>query len=219
MAAIGDPAAFILRETKVKPVPHAEEIQLHLADEAMALWQKTEEQLGELGLAPPFWAFAWAGGQGLARYILDTPELVRGKKVLDFACGSGLVGIAAMMAGAASCHSVDVDPFAFAATKLNAALNNVSLMPETADITASGLPEADILFCGDVFYDQHMAAKVLAMLERALNEEMLVFIGDPGRSYLPKERLEELATFVVPVTGALEDNEIKRTQVFRFRSL
>lgn len=219
MAAIEDPAAFILRETKVKPVPHAEEIQLHLADEAMALWQKTEEQLGELGLAPPFWAFAWAGGQGLARYILDTPELVRGKKVLDFACGSGLVGIAAMMAGAASCHSVDVDPFAFAATKLNAALNNVSLMPETADITASGLPVADILFCGDVFYDQHMAAKVLAMLERALNEGMLVFIGDPGRSYLPNERLEELATFVVPVTGALEDNEIKRTQVFRFRAL
>ncbi|WP_298985359.1 50S ribosomal protein L11 methyltransferase [uncultured Roseibium sp.] len=218
MAAIEDPAAFILRETKVKPVPHAEEIRLHLADEAMALWQKTEEQLGEIGLAPPFWAFAWAGGQGLARYILDTPEVVRGKKVLDFACGSGLVGIAAMMAGAACCHSVDIDPFALAATKLNAALNSVSLTHETTDITASSLPDADVLFCGDVFYDQGMATKVLAMLERAAQEEMLVFIGDPGRSYLPEERLEELATYVVPVTGALEDNEIKRTQVFRFQA-
>ena len=218
MAAIEDPAAFILRETKIKPVPHAEEIRLHLADEAMALWQKTEEQLGEIGLAPPFWAFAWAGGQGLARYILDTPALVRGKKVLDFACGSGLVGIAAMMAGAASCHSVDIDPFALAATKLNAALNSVSLTHETTDITASSLPDTDVLFCGDVFYDQRMATKVLAMLERAVQEEMLVFIGDPGRSYLPEERLEELATYVVPVTGALEDNEIKRTQVFRFQA-
>jgi predicted nicotinamide N-methyase len=210
-----DPAAFIRRETRVKPVPHAEEIRLHLADEAMSLWTKTEEELGELGLAPPFWAFAWAGGQGLARYVLDTPELVAGKNVLDFACGSGLVGIAAMKAGAQSCHGVDIDPVATTAARLNAALNNVDLSLEVADITASELPEYDLVFCGDVFYDKAMAEKVLGFVDRLLEKNIEVIVGDPGRSYLPAPRLTELAAYSVPVVGQLEDNEIKRTRVFR----
>lgn len=215
MTGIQDPAAFIRRETRVKPVPHAEEILLHVADEAMDLWQKTEEELGELGLAPPFWAFAWAGGQGLARYILDNPETVRARRIVDFACGSGLVGIAAMKAGAASCHCVDIDPFALEATRLNAELNGVTLSLETADITEAGMPEADLVICGDVFYDRHMANKVIRFLDRLQEAGIEVLVGDPGRSYLPQDRLCELAAYSVPVVGALEDNEIKRTRVFR----
>ena len=215
MALIKDPVAFIREETKVKPVPHAEEILLHVADEAMDLWQKTEDELGELGLPPPFWAFAWAGGQGLARYVLDTPDLVKGKRVVDFACGSGLVGIAAMKAGAASCHAVDIDTFALTATRLNAALNHVEISTETADITAAEPPQADLVFCGDVFYDKPMADKVLAFLDRLLANGIEVYVGDPGRSYLPTARLSELAAFSVPVVGALEDSEIKRTRVYR----
>ena len=212
---IGDPAAFIRAETRVKPVPHAEEIRLHLADEAMDLWQRTEEELGELGLPPPFWAFAWAGGQALARYILDTPDLVAGKTVTDFACGSGLVGIAALIAGAKSCHAVDIDSFAIEATRLNADLNGVEISVEQADITDAGPLETDLLFCGDVFYDKTMADKVLAFLDRTLDRGTPVLIGDPGRSYLPKDRLELLATYSVPVVGALEDYEIKKTCVYR----
>ncbi|WP_346892404.1 methyltransferase [uncultured Roseibium sp.] len=212
---IQDPAAFIRRETRVKPVPHAEEIRLHLADEAMGLWQKTEDELGELGLAPPFWAFAWAGGQALARYVLDTPDLVAGKSVVDFACGSGLIGIAALRAGASSCHAVDIDGFAIEAARLNAELNGVSVSVERADITEGDPLETDLFFCGDVFYDKNMADKVLAFLDRTLATGTPVFVGDPGRSYLPKDRLELLATYRVPVVGALEDSEVKKTCVYR----
>lgn len=215
MKRITDPRAFIEAETRAKPVPHAEEIRLHLADEAMELWQKTEEELGEMGLPPPFWAFAWAGGQALARYILDTPDLVAGTSVTDFACGSGLVGIAAMLAGAKSCRAVDIDSFAIEATLANADLNGVKISVEQADITAGDPPETDLFFCGDVFYDKTMADKVLAFLDRTLDRGTPVLIGDPGRSYLPKERLELLATYHVPVVGALEDSEIKRTCVYR----
>ncbi len=215
MKRIADPRAFIEAETRAKPVPHAEEVRLHLADEAMDLWQKTEDELGEMGLPPPFWAFAWAGGQALARYVLDTPDLVAGKSVTDFACGSGLVGIAALLAGAQSCHAVDIDSFAIEATLLNAALNGVTLSAEQADITGGDPLETDLLFCGDVFYDKNMADKVLAFLDRTMERGTPVLVGDPGRSYLPKNRLELLATYHVPVVGALEDNEIKKTSVYR----
>ncbi|WP_306141906.1 methyltransferase [Roseibium sp. MMSF_3412] len=215
MPPIEDPADFIRRETTVKPVPHAEEIRLHVADEAMELWQKTEEDLGALGLDPPFWAFAWAGGQGLARYILDTPSLVAGKNVIDFACGSGLVGIAAMLAGARSCRAVDIDPFAIAAAGLNAGLNGVRLEVELADLTRHAIPSADIVFCGDVFYDRQMADAVTGFLDRLTGAGIDVLVGDPGRSYLPTDRLTELGVYKVPVVGALEDNEIKKTCVYR----
>lgn len=213
-----DPAEFIRRETRIKHVPHAEEIRLHLADEAMDLWQRTEDELREIGLPPPFWAFAWAGGQALARHILDHSELVAGKSVLDFACGSGLVGIASMLAGAKSCHAVDVDGFAIEACKLNAALNKINIFVEQADLTTSPAPDADIVFCGDVFYDKNMTESVLDLLDRFLIEGIPVLIGDPGRSYLPRDRLEHIATYTVPVVGALEDAEVKRSSVYRFRS-
>ncbi|WP_417670206.1 class I SAM-dependent methyltransferase [Roseibium sp.] len=214
MIVPGDRQAFIRAETRIKPVPHAEEIRLHLADEAMALWQKTEEDLGEMGMPPPFWAFAWAGGQAIARHVLDHPDLVAGKTVLDFACGSGLVGIAAMLAGAHSCVAVDIDPFAIEAGQLNADLNEVAIDFRQDDITQSDPPDVDIIFCGDVFYDKPMAEQVLRFLDKALAKHTPVIIGDPGRSYLPKDRLENLATYEVPVVGALEDAEVKRSSVF-----
>ncbi|NVK34114.1 MAG: methyltransferase [Rhodobacteraceae bacterium] len=212
---IDDPKAFIRKETCIKPVPHAEEIRLYVADEAMDLWQKTEDELGELGLDPPFWAFAWAGGQALARHILDLPELVKDKRVLDLASGSGLVGIATMMAGAQSCHAVDIDPFAISAGELNAELNDVVINFEARDVTGDPPPQVDVLFCGDVFYDDHMAKKILDYLDRCLLAGITIFVGDPGRSYLPKTRLEHLATYEVPVVGALEDAEIKKSSVYR----
>ena len=215
MARVTDPEKFIREETRIRPVPHAEEISLHVADEAMDLWQKTEEELGELGLAPPFWAFAWAGGQGLARYVLDHPEVVYQKRVLDFACGSGLVAIAAKMAGADSCHGVDIDPFAIAASRINTALNGVVATFAEGDITQSSVPDVEVVFCGDVFYDRHMADQVMTFLDALIEAGIEVYVGDPGRSYLPKELLKELAEYQVPVVGQLEDNEIKNTRVYK----
>ncbi|EFO33448.1 C12orf72 protein [Roseibium sp. TrichSKD4] len=216
--AISDKKGFIRAETMVKPVPHVPEIQLHLADEAMSLWQKTEDELGDLGLPPPFWAFAWAGGQALGRYILDHESEFLGKTVIDFACGSGLVGIAAMKAGASHCTAIDIDPFAITATKLNAQLNEVTLEVVQADITDKVPQEVNVLFCGDVFYDQDMAAKVLKFLDRSLAKGTRVLVGDPGRSYLPKNRLEHLATYEVPIVGDLEDLEMKRSSVFELKT-
>lgn len=215
MTGLEDPLAFIKAETAVRPVPHAPEILLHVADEAMDLWQKTEEELEALGLPPPFWAFAWAGGQALARYILDNPELVKGKTVLDLASGSGIVAIATMISGASHCLAVDVDPFSAHAVKANSDLNKVSVESVTADITADPVPEVDILFCGDVFYEEPMTKKILPFLSRALAAGKDVFVGDPGRSYLPRERLEVLATYQVETIASLEDADIKKSSVFR----
>jgi predicted nicotinamide N-methyase len=211
-----DPNAFIRAHTRLMPVPHAPEIRLHLADEATALWQKTEEELGKIGLPPPFWAFAWAGGQALARYILDNPALVNGKRVLDFASGSGLVAIAAAMAGAATVEARDIDDFAIAAMRLNAAANGVSLDAQSTDVvdTDAGW---DAVFAGDICYERDMAERTVAWLERLQARGTLVLIGDPGRSYLPREKLEALATYRVPVTRSLEDADIKTTHVWRFR--
>ena len=138
-----------------------------------------------------------------------------GKAVVDFACGSGLVGIAAMMAGATSCLAVDIDAFAIEAGKLNAQLNDVAITFTQADITEGEPPPADVFFCGDVFYEKAMADKVLAFLNRLLAKGVPVFIGDPDRSYLPKDRLAHLETYTVPVIGALEDNAVKKTSVYR----
>jgi predicted nicotinamide N-methyase len=213
---IADPVAFILAETRLRPVPHAPEIMLHVADEATELWQKTEEELGEIGLPPPFWAFAWAGGQALARYILDHPETVRGRRVLDFASGSGLVAIAAMKAGAAEVIACDIDPFAIAAIGVNAQANGVAVTPLAANIVE--LDEGwDTVLAGDICYEQDLAARVIEWLLALSNRGATVLIGDPGRSYLPKDRLESLAVYEVPVTRTLEDSDIKKSSVWRFR--
>jgi len=216
MKAIADPAAFIAAHTRLLPVPHAPEIRLHLADEATALWQKTEEELGAIGLPPPFWAFAWAGGQALARYCLDRPALVAGKRVLDFASGSGLVAIAAAKAGAAAVAARDIDAFAVAAVGLNAAANDVAVDARCADAidTDEGW---DTVLAGDICYERDMAAWAIAWLARLDARGATVLIGDPGRTYLPRERLEALAIYEVPVTRTLEDADIKTTHVWRFR--
>ena len=211
---ISDRADFIQANTVLLPVPHAPEIRLYVADEVTDLWHKTEEDLESIGLAPPFWAFAWAGGQGLARYILDHPELVRGKRVLDFAAGSGLVSIAAMMAGAQSAEAVDIDTFAIEAVRLNATVNGVKIDIRCANIIGQ-TGEWDIVLAGDICYDRDMVALVLPWLQDLQRSGMEVVIGDPGRAFLPKKDLLELAEYRVATTRAIEDTEIKRTKVFR----
>ncbi|ADY65560.1 methyltransferase [Agrobacterium tumefaciens] len=210
-----DPERFILDNTGVMHPPHVPELRLHLATEAHELWLKTEEELEEIGLPPPFWAFAWAGGQGLARYILDHPESVSGKRVLDFASGSGLVAIAAVKAGAAAVLAADIDPWTETAIRLNAALNGVAI-----DFTGRNLVgtpvEADVLLAGDVFYDRAFADLLVPWFLELADRGVTVLVGDPGRAYLPKQRLYAEATYQVPVTRALEDSEVKKTTVWRF---
>lgn len=211
-----DRAAFIRDNTRLLAVPHAPEIRLHLADEATTLWQKTEEELGAIGLPPPFWAFAWAGGQALARYVLDHPEMVAGRSVLDVATGSGLVAIAAAKAGAASVRAVDIDAFAEVAVALNAAENGVAIAASTVDPTGSD-DGWKVILAGDICYQRDMTDAMLGWLGPLALAGRTVLIGDPGRTYLPRDRLEKLAEYEVPVTRALEDLEIKRTGVWRLR--
>jgi len=210
-----DPKAFILENTDLMRPPHVPEIKLHLATEAHDLWLKTEEDLEAIGLPPPFWAFAWAGGQGLARYVLDNPETVAGKRVLDFASGSGLVAIAAKLAGAAEVIAADIDPWTRTAVMLNATENGVEI-GFNAENQIGCAVDADVVLAGDVFYDRDFAAALVPWFTRLADEGKVVLVGDPGRSYLPKERLEKLAVHEVPVTRALEDSEVKKTTVWRF---
>ena len=217
MTALADRKGFIRAHTRLLPVPHAPEIRLHVADEATELWQKTEEELGDIGLAPPCWAFAWAGGQALARYILDHAETVAGRRILDFAAGSGLVAIAAALAGAGRVEACDIDLFATEAIALNAAANGVAVEPRLADLV--GTDEGwDTVLAGDICYERDTAQRVIRWLSTLSRRGATVLIGDPGRSYLPKDQLEPLATYEVPVTRALEDAEIKRSSVWRFRA-
>lgn len=211
---IPDPTAFILANTHLQPVPHAPEISLWLADEVTPIWRLTEDELGEMGLPPPFWAFAWAGGQGLARWLLDNPAEVAGKRVLDLAAGSGLVGIAAMQAGAASTLCADIDPFCAAAVALNAGANGVVLAFTDADLLDDAPPEVDVICAGDVFYEQPMAGRVLAWLNEAASRGTRVLVGDPLRTYFPKQGFDLLAEYAVPTTRELEDDAVKRTRVW-----
>jgi predicted nicotinamide N-methyase len=217
VSAALDPETFIVENTRVRPVPHAPEIRLRVADEVTPLWQRTEEELGALGLPPPFWAFAWAGGQALARYLLDHPEAVRGRRVLDLASGSGLVAIAAMKAGAARALAADIDRFAVAAIGLNAALNDVAVEATGEDLVGTRGVDADLVLAGDIFYQKDIAERVIAWLEACRGDGIDVLIGDPGRTYLPVDRLERLATYEVPVSRELEDLEIKRSSVWALR--
>lgn len=213
---ISDIPAFIRENTRVLAPSHVPELKLYLADDAVSLWELTEEQLGELGLPPPFWAFAWAGGQALARYVLDNAEIVRGKSVLDVASGSGLVAIAAMKAGAASALAVDIDAFASHAAALNAELNGVRVETSDADPVGRGT-DVDVILVGDLFYDRDLAPRVLAWLVEQQAARKTVLIGDPGRTYLPRDKLEQIAAYDIPVTRALEDAEIKRAAVWKLR--
>ncbi|WP_394691444.1 class I SAM-dependent methyltransferase [Hoeflea sp.] len=210
-----DPERFIRANTTLGTPPHVPEIRLHLADEAHDLWLRTEDELEEIGLPPPFWAFAWAGGQGLARHVLDNPDLVKGKHVLDFATGSGLVAIAACLGGAARVNAVDIDPWSATAARLNAETNKVGFGISQSNLVGT-YAGWDVVLAGDVFYDQAMSALIQPWFSALAKRGCQVLVGDPGRAYCPVDQLELLATYMVPVTRALEDNEIKRTSVFRF---
>jgi predicted nicotinamide N-methyase len=212
---IPERARFIRANTSVITPPLVPEVKLHLAHEAVPLWQKTEEELGALGLPPPFWAFAWAGGQALARHVLDHPELVQGKRVVDLAAGSGLVGLAAARAGAESVLAADIDQFALEAIRLNAELNGAALGVTGEDLLAAEPPGSDVILVGDLFYERDLAARVLSWLEAAEERGIAALIGDPGRSYLPRESLAKLGEYRVKVTRDLEDAEIKLTSVWR----
>jgi predicted nicotinamide N-methyase len=207
-----DRVEFIRRHTRLQSPPHAPELQLHLADEIEPIWRMSEEELGEIGLPPPFWAFAWAGGQALARYLLDHPHEVAGRRVLDVASGSGLVAIAAMKAGAAQAVANDLDPFCEAAAALNAAANGVEIGYIGEDLLGADPPEGfDLITAGDVFYEKPFAERVLAWLKAAEARGARVLIGDPGRSYFPKSGLTQLAEYRIETTRELEDAEVKRS--------
>jgi predicted nicotinamide N-methyase len=208
--------AFIRANTRLQPPPLVPEVRLWLADEAVPIWRKTEEELHSMGLPPPFWAFAWAGGQALARYILDNRALLAGRCAVDFASGSGLVAIAAAHAGAGEVEASDIDAFAVAAIELNAAENGVRVTPRLADLI--GADEGwDVVLAADIAYERELAASAMDWLAALARRGAVVLIGDPRRTYLPLERLQCVAEYSVPVTRELEDSEIKRTGVFRFR--
>lgn len=209
-----NPGAFIRAHTRLQLVAHAPELALHLADDSSALWRLGEAELAALGVVDPYWAFAWAGGQALARHVLDHPALVAGARVLDFATGSGLAAIAAARAGAAAVSGADIDPLAIAALRLNAAANAVAVEAICADLI--GRDQGwDVVLAGDVCYERDLAARVIDWLDTLARRGARVLIGDPGRAYLPRRRLTKLAEYEVPVARELEDMEIRRTAVWQ----
>ena len=210
------PEAFIRANTQLLSPPHTPEIRLHLATELVPIWQKTEEELAAIGVPPPFWAFAWAGGQALARHLLDHGDRVRGRRVLDFASGSGLSAIAAAKAGARHVLATEIDPFAIAAIGLNAAVNGVAVEATLEDVI--GRDEGwDTVLAGDVCYEREMAARVFAWLRALAARGALVLMGDPGRNYLPSSNLVEIAVHDVQTTRELEDREVRRTKVWQIQ--
>lgn len=211
---IADRRGFILANTRLQRPPHTPEIVLRLADEVTPLWRMTEEELGRIGLPPPFWAFAWAGGQALARYLLDHPQAAAGRRVVDFAAGSGIVGIAAAKAGAAAVLCADIDDFCADAVALNAEANGVAVAFTAEDLLDAPPPDADLICAGDICYEKPLAERVLAWLAAARARGATVLIGDPGRSYFPRQGLDKLAEYQVPTTRELEDMEVKRTAVY-----
>ena len=208
------PTTFVRAYTTVVSPPLLPELRLHLADEAIPLWERTEATRGA-DQPPPFWAFAWAGGQALARYLLDRPELVRGRSVFDLAAGSGVVAVAAALAGAARVTASEIDGYATAAVELNAAANGVRVETVLGDLLDGDAGGADVVLAGDVFYSRAMADRVLPFLERAAGRGALVLVGDPGRAYLPRARFTAEAAYTVPVTQDLESADTKQTTVWR----
>jgi len=207
--------AFIRANTRVLTPPLVPEIRLHLAEESVPIWQKTEEELGQMNVPPPYWAFAWAGGQALARYILDNPALFTGKRVLDLGAGSGLTAIAAMKAGAAHVLAADIDELALEATRINAGENAVSVDTTAQDLLAAPPDAYDVILVGDLFYERQLADAVLTFIEAAAKNGALILIGDPQRNYFPKGRFTLAHSYEVAVTRELEDALIKKTAVWR----
>jgi predicted nicotinamide N-methyase len=210
---------IVRANTRLRSVALVPELRVYQASEPIGVWQRTERAAGRTGLDPPFWAFAWAGGQALARYLLDHPETVKDRRVIDIASGSGLVGIAAARAGAAAVTGYDIDPLAIAAITLNAAANGVTVLAVQADILDSdildtGGPGPDVLLVADAFYERELARRVTGFLARGQARGADVLVGDFGRAYLPRDRLAPLAAYDVPGLSALEDSDVKRTTVW-----
>ena len=206
------PDDFIKANAALTAPPLVPEITLYLATEVVPLWHATEEELAKHGIPPPFWAFAWAGGQALARYVLDNPDVVRGKRVLDVGSGSGMVAIAAALSGAAHVLAADIDAFSCAAIRLNAIANAQDIAVTQDDVIGTKGPW-DLILVGDLFYERPLAERLLAWLKELQTDALL---GDPGRSYFPKTGVEKLSTYNVQVTRDLEDREIRETSVYRF---
>lgn len=206
-------AAFIAANTEIQSLDLLPEIQLHLASENMAIWQMSEAERATAGVPLPYWAFAWAGGQALARYLLDHPQLVSGKRLLDVGAGSGLEAIAAAMVGA---HVVaaDTDPFAVTATEMNAALNGVALVATMED-PIDGVGDWDVVMVGDLFFEQPLARHLEAWLRGLHRKGVEVLSGDPQRTYLPRVGLEKRASYAVLTTSALEDSDLRNASVWR----
>jgi predicted nicotinamide N-methyase len=208
-----DPGDYLRTHARLAPVAGVPEILLYQADDLITLWEYNEERT-RVEQPPPFFAFAWAGGQALARHLLDRPEVVAGRRVLDLAAGSGLVAIAAAKAGAAHVRAVEVDPFAVAAIAVNAEANEVSVDAVLADILDRDAGGADLVLAGDVFYSKAMADRVLTFLRRAAAAGARVLVGDPDRAFLPRDSLHLVTTMDIPVTEALESTRSKRTSVW-----
>lgn len=211
---MSDPAAFIAAQTAIAQPPLVPEIKLHLATEITPIWEATEAELARLNLPPPYWAFAWPGGQALTRFLLDHPDWVAGKRVLDFAAGSGLSAIGAAMAGAARVEAAEIDDYASAAIALNARTNNVAIDLVNEDLIGSAA-RWEIVLAGDVCYEKPMADRVIAWFRALAGRGVAILMGDPGRAYLPKNGLVELARYQVPTTLELEDRQIRETIVWR----
>jgi len=212
-AGTADPESFVRSACPLRPVPQVEEIRLHLAGDALVLWQPTEDERGA-GQPPPFWAFAWPGGQALARYLLDRPGLVAGRRVLDLGSGSGLVAIAAALAGAAAVTASEIDALAVAAIRLNARANGVPVPVIAGDVLDGDGDGAQVVLAGDVWYSRELAGRVLGFLERATARGASVLAGDIGRAFLPRHRFRVLDARDVPVLADLEDASVKRTMVW-----
>jgi predicted nicotinamide N-methyase len=207
--------SFVLRHTRVRPVPGLDDIRLLLADEVLPLWHAVQVETGDPDAALPYWAFAWSGGLAIARYLADHPDAVAGRRVFDLAAGSGLCAIAALRAGAATVIGADIDPFAAAAIPLNARANHVRAAVVSRDVLDEDPPDVGVILAGDVCYEAGLAGRVLPWLRRAQSIGIDVLLGDPGRRYLPTDELVELACYDVRTTTELEDLERKQGWVYR----
>ncbi|WP_206930235.1 class I SAM-dependent methyltransferase [Roseococcus thiosulfatophilus] len=205
---------FITAQTTIGTAPLVPEIRLHLASEITPIWHASEEFLARKGIEPPFWAFAWPGGQALARSILDAPERVRGRRVLDFAAGCGIAAIAAAQSGAAMVEAAEIDPMAVTAIRLNAALNGVSVTTQDRDVVGDP-PRWDVILAGDVCYEAPMTAHILPWLRAMAAAGIEVWLADPGRAYLPREGLEPLSRHAVPTSLELEDRTLREVTIAR----
>lgn len=211
------PRAFVVRQTHLRPVPGLEEIRLHLADDVLPLWHAVQIETNDPDAALPYWAFAWAGGLAVGRYLRDHPEVVAGRRVFDVASGSGLCAIAALQAGARAVTGADIDPFAAAAIALNARANGRRVTVVHRDVLDEEAPDVDVILAGDSMYEAELAGRILPWLHRAWDRGIDILVGDPGRRYLPSDELVELASYDVRTTTELEDLERKHGRVYALR--